>query len=70
MADEVVLYTTTEPLDYVYGGWCRRCMLPTGVHVTVMVSIGPSSHLREFDCCTECQSFDVEPLTAPDVDHL
>lgn len=64
------LTVSVEPLDYEHGGWCRRCLLPSGVRIITMVTIGPSSHLRTFDVCGDCKSFAVDPPEAPDVDHL
>lgn len=65
-----LLEVAVEPLDYEFGGWCHRCSLPSGVRVTAMVTIGPSSHLRAFDKCTRCLGSRVDPPEAPDVDHL
>lgn len=70
MVAPLVLAVSVEPVDYEYGGWCRRCLLPTGVRVTAVVTIGPSSVLRTFDRCTDCHGADVEPPERPDVDHL
>jgi hypothetical protein len=50
-----------EPVDYDTGFWCRRCLLPSGVRIVAMITIGPSSHLRTFHICTDCKSFAVDP---------
>lgn len=63
------LGVSVEPLDYEFGGWCPRCLLPSAVHVTAMITIGPSSHLQTFDRCTECLG-PAEPPEVRDVDHL
>lgn len=70
MATVPVLRVSVEPVDYQYGGWCNRCMLPSGMRVLAVVTIGPSSTLRTFDRCTDCHSSDVEPPEVPDADHL
>jgi hypothetical protein len=56
-----IMAVTVEPVDYDFGGWCNRCLLPSGVRVTMMVTIGPSASLRTFDRCTDCLDGDVNP---------
>jgi hypothetical protein len=29
-----------EPVDYDTGFWCRRCLLPSGVRIVAMITIG------------------------------
>ena len=65
-----VMFIRVDPLDYNYGGWCRRCLLPTGVQITAMCTLGPSAVLRTFNRCTECFGDQVDPPESPDVDHL
>lgn len=70
MARAVALHVSVEPVDYEFGGWCRRCLLPSGVRVTAMVTLGPRSELRTFDRCTDCLSSHVDPPEIPDAGHL
>lgn len=70
MAAPAVLVVSVEPLDYEYGGWCRTCLLPSGVQVLAVITIGPSSHLRTFQRCTACLGGNVDPPETHDVDHL
>lgn len=56
-----MMWMSVEAVDYEFGGWCRRCLLPSGVRVTAMVSIGPSSTLRTFDVCGDCNGSAVDP---------
>lgn len=52
---------SVEPIDYDTGLWCRKCLLPSGLHIVAMVTIGPSSHVRHFYVCADCKSFQVDP---------
>jgi hypothetical protein len=55
------LVVSVEPIDYSFGHWCRKCLLPSGMHVKGVVTIGPRSELRDFYVCTDCKSFQVDP---------
>jgi hypothetical protein len=55
------MLATVEPVDYSFGGWCHTCLLPSGVRVTAMCTLGPAASLRTFDRCTECLGSDVDP---------
>lgn len=64
---------TLEALDYEFGGWCRSCLLPSGVRVMMMITAeGPKGYteLRTFDRCVDCGGDQVDPPESPDVDHL
>lgn len=61
MAGPAVLAVSVEPVDYTYGGWCRTCLLPSGVRVLAMVTIGPAAHLQTFDRCVDCGGAQVDP---------
>ena len=61
MASVPVLYVAVEPVDYAYGCWCRDCLLPSGVEILAMVTIGPSAHLRRFRRCFDCGGDRVDP---------
>lgn len=69
MAGPAVLAVSVEPVEKIYGGWCRRCLLPSGVRVIAMCTIGPSSTLRTFDRCTDCLGSQVDPPETPRADH-
>jgi hypothetical protein len=64
MAGPVVVAVSVEPVDYQFGGWCRTCLLPSGVRVIAMVTLGPRSTLRTFDRCTDCHGDQVDPPEA------
>jgi hypothetical protein len=70
MVARLALVVSVEPIDYEYGGWCRKCLLPSGVRVTAVCTIGPTASLRTFDRCTQCLGSRVDPPERPDVDHL
>jgi hypothetical protein len=70
MAETIgVLAVSVEPVEFEYGGWCQRCLLPSGVRITAMVTLGPSSTLRTFDRCTDCLGSHVDPPETPSAAH-
>lgn len=70
MPRTVELRISVEPVDFEFGGWCRVCLLPSGVRVLLMVTIGSRTELRTFDRCVDCGGDQVDGPETPDVDHL
>ncbi|CAI9417324.1 hypothetical protein [Nocardioides sp. T2.26MG-1] len=48
-----VVQVHVEVVDQTMGLWCNRCMLSTGVSVTVAISLGDRMHLQERLWCVE-----------------